>query len=122
MQLPPEMAQHGLYDETGRHLGGLYQSLMVDGRLTPAHTAVMACRPVQRLFWDYRTCSDPASNLALVWAMSLDPNPLATGWGVIPYLVQVLDAGQSVQLHAAGEDEINRLCAVLAGLVGGGHV
>ncbi len=76
MQLPPELAHHGLYDGSGRHLGNVFQSIMVDGRLTPAHAACMAYRPVQRLFWDYRTCTDPASNLALVWFLPVEAEPV----------------------------------------------
>lgn len=81
----------------------------------------MAWRPARRLFWDYRICLDPVSNLGLVWFLPVEPNPLATALDVVPYLVQTLDAGQSVQLHAAGEDEIDRLCTVLSNFVGGGH-
>ena len=121
MRLPSDLAHHGLYDGTGRHLGGFYQSVMIDGQLTPAVAALMAHRPVAQMFWDPRVCADPAVDLSLVWFLPVEANPLATALDVIPYLVQAVDAGQSVKLLAAGRGELDQLCAFLSAFVGGGH-
>lgn len=121
MHLPPDLAYHLLYSGDGRHLGDLYRSIAIDGQLTPAREVNLAGRPYQRLFWNWRTCLDPQTNLGLVWFLPVQPNPLASGWDVVSYLVQVLDAGQSVQLHSAGVPELDQLCEVLERFMGGGH-
>ena len=93
MRLPSELAHHGLYDGTGRHLGGFYQPVMIDGQLTPAVSALMAHRPVAQMFWDPRVCPDPAVDLGLVWFLPVEANPLATALDVIPTLSKRLTPG-----------------------------
>ncbi len=121
--LPLPAATEALYDSTGRHLAGCYAPLMEAGALTPAHAACVATRPAESLVWDARFCPDPLQHLGLVWMLPASPgvNPLTVSPAVLPYLVQALDAGCSVKMHAGDLDAINTVCAAVAPLLGGGH-
>ncbi len=121
---PIEPLYEALFDGvTGQHFGGIYDPLLSSGELTKAHADIISTRPANRLVWrDDATCPDPAGALALVWmAPHVGGNPLAFSPGVLPFLVQALDAGASVQLHATTTDAIADICATVAPLLGGGH-
>ena len=119
--LPLSADMEALYDASGCHLGGIYSPLMVDGKLTETHAGCLATRPAERLIWYGALCSAPTEHLALVWMAPVGVNPLVVSPAVLPYLVQALDAGTSVQLHASSEEAINATCAALSPLLGGGH-
>ena len=119
--LPPELREQGLYDASGRHLGGVYAPLMIDGRYTGALAVMRSALPAERLIWHNVACRDPQTDLGLLWAVPATPNPLAVMLGVLGYLVAAIDAGQSVKLHAVDEVAINVVCAQVAPMVGGGH-
>ncbi len=48
-------------------------------------------------------------------------NPLAGSPAVLPYMVQALDNGWSVQVHAASKAVIDGVRAAVHPLLGGGH-
>ena len=81
MHLPAEMAWQGLFDGTGRHLGGAYDPVMVDGRLTGTHAVMLSGRPAQRLLFHNVLCTDPYSQLGLVWFMPLARQSAGRGGG-----------------------------------------
>ena len=113
-----------LYDgSSGEHLGGIYSPLLVDGELTDSYAGCLSARPAHRLIWrDDATCPNPQCSLALVWMTpTVDGNPLVFSPSVLPRLVQALDGGASVQLHAPTMDAIAAICLTVAPLLGGGH-
>ena len=117
--IPPHMV--GLYDYTGRHLGGVYDPLMVDGQLTLAHAACLAGRPANRLIWSPSKCTEPERWFSLVFMAPSGQNPLTIAPMATAYLVQALDAGTSVQIHAETEDAIDAVCSYVNPWLGGGH-
>ena len=120
IDLPPSLRLHGIYDGSGAHVGGAYEPLIVDGRITDAYSDCLSQRPAARLICG-PTCDEPLRDLALVWMMPAEPE-LLTVWSVmLPDLVHALDTGASVSLHAATEDSINAVCAAVTPLLGGGH-
>lgn len=122
LALPARM--EALYDSTGQHLGGVYPPLMVDGVLTPAYAGCLSTRPAELLIYQVDVCPAPWESLGLVWMMPTLPegtNPLAASPAVLPYLVQVLDAGCSVKLHAARPAEIEAVRAGVGLWLGGGR-
>ncbi len=118
--LPNRDYLEALFTADGDHLGGVYAPIMVDGNLTPAHAQNLATRPACRLLWNPPVCAEPFDRLGLVW-MASGANPLAVSPAVLPRLVQVLDAGESISVHAETEDAIDAICAGVAPLLGGGH-
>ena len=110
-----------LFDADGEHLGGVYDPIMVDGELTPAHAHNLATRPAHRLLWNPPVCAEPFDRLGLVWMAPPGANPLAVSPTVLPRLVQALDAGESISIHAETEDAIDAVCSYVNPWLGGGH-
>ena len=114
-----------LYDAAGRHLGGVYSPLMVDGVLTQEHAGCLSTRPVQLLIYQVGVCPDPpAARLGFVCMMPTIPeesHPFELSPAVLPYLVQALDAGYSVQLHATRWSEIQAVAQGVMLWIGGWH-
>ncbi len=82
--------------------------------------AMLHGRPAQRMLYHNVLCTDPYSQIGLVWFLPLEANPLAGANDMLGYLVQALDAGQSVMLHAATMAEINAVCGMITRIVGPG--
>ena len=120
IQLPPSLQLHGIYDGSGAHLGGVYEPLIVNGRVTDAYTDCLSVRPAARLVCG-PTCDEPLRDLGLVWMMPAEPELLAVWPALLPHLVHALDTGASISLHAVGEDSINAVCDAMSPLLGGGH-
>ena len=120
--LPLPAKFEALYNAAGQHVGGIYPPIMVDGALTEAHAGCLSTRPAARLLYYPTACPEPAGSLGLVWMCpGTAENPLAVSPAVLRYLVYVLDAGASVQVHAASEAAIDATMRQLNPLVGGGH-
>ena len=119
------IALEALYDAAGRHLGGVYSPLMVDGALTAEHAGCLSTRPVQLLIYQVGVCLDsPTSHLAFVWMMPTLPDgshPFGHSPAVLPYLVHALDAGYSVMLHAARLADIEAVKVGVMLWIGGGR-
>ncbi len=108
-----------LHDGTGRHLGGLYPPLVVDNELTEFYRNNVAERPLHRRL---QLDGGDANDVGAVWMMPLGgPVDPVTMSQVLPVLVQALDAGQSVMLHADRQETLDH-AGIWAGLcVGGGN-
>jgi hypothetical protein len=120
LHLPAELED--LYDgTTGRHLGGIYPPLLADGALTETYAGCTSTRPAQLLIYRAAVCPAPAQSLALVWMAPAGSNPLAVSPAVLPYLVQALDAGASVKLHASSDEAIIATIAAVEPMLGGWH-
>ncbi len=120
IELPPSLRLHGIYDESGAHLGGVYEPLMVDGQVTEAYIDCLSLRPSARLICG-PTCDEPLRDLGLVWMMPAETELLVVWPAILPHVVQMLDAGASISLHAITEDNINAVCAAVSPLLGGWH-
>ena len=121
IMLPNRDYLEALFDATGRHLGDVYDPIMVDGELTPAHAQSLATRPAHRLLFNPPVCAEPFDRLGLVWMAPPGANPLAVSPAVLPRLVQTLDAGESISVHAETEDAIDAVCSYVNPWLGGGH-
>ncbi len=108
-----------LHDGAGQHLGGIYPPLMVNNELTDFYRNNVAERPLHRRL---QLDGGDANDVGAVWMMplggTLDPVTLSQ---VLPVLVQALDAGQLVILHADRQATIDRAGIWAALCVGGGN-
>ena len=125
--MPPiHLELEEIYDGHGQHFGGVYSPLLQNGRATESLIGCLSTRPAHHLIWmNDAVCPNPHSSLARVWMMlTVEGNPLVTSPvspAVLPYLVQALDGGASVQLHAPTMEAIKAVCETVAPLLGGGH-
>ena len=116
---PPELEE--LYDNRGRHFGGIFPPLLRDEQLTEAHARSIATRPVNCLISQAGVCEDPEASFGLLWMMPPGPDPLSRSVTALSYLVYALDIGASVMLHAYEQEAIDAVCRTLPPLLGGGH-
>ncbi len=120
--LPLPIQTEALFDgTTGQHLGGIFPPLLAGGELTDDYAACLSTRPAEQLMYYAPICPNPAAWLALVWMAPPSDNPLAGSPAVLPYMVQALDNGWSVQVHAASKAVIDGVRAAVHPLLGGGH-
>lgn len=117
--LPLPVELEDLYDGQGQHIGEVFAPIMEGWRLTDAHREKVAGRPIAALIW--KNYSIPLPHLGLVWMMPPSCNPLGISPAVFGHLVQTLDAGAAVQLHAADQAGIDAVCAAVIPMMGGGH-
>ena len=115
--LSPDMED--LYDGTGQHVGGLYPPIMVNWVLTDAYAAKCAERPVNRLIFADEAMAYTA--LGFVWMAPVPSLPLAMSDYVRGALVQALDNGQSIIVHADTEYAVHKACWLVSIMSGGGH-
>ena len=118
--LTPNLATEQLFDGAGLHLGGAYPPLVVDNVLTSTHAQCVSTRPAQLLIHG-PSCDAPRQRIGLVWMMPTDRDAFMAAMELAPWLVYALDAGWSVQVHAANEAAIAEAWMVMSGMAGGGH-
>ena len=118
--LTPDLRTEHLFDSAGLHLGGVYPPLVVDNVLTSAHARCVSTRPAQLLIHG-PACDAPRQRIGLVWMMPADRDAFMAAMQVAPWLVYALDAGWSVQVHAASEAAIAEAWMVMSAMTGGGH-
>lgn len=118
--LTPDLRTEQLFDGAGLHLGGVYPPLVADNVLTSAHARCVSTRPAQLLIHG-PACDAPGERIGLVWMMPADRDAFMAAMEVAPWLVYALDAGWSVQVHAADDQAIADAWMVVSAMTGGGH-
>ena len=116
-----ELWAEQLYDGTGRHHVDAYPPLMVENQLTADFAKEKALRPYAS---GLAIEPEHGNNLALVWMAPLGLKlgvPSCNFRGVVGALVQAVDAGGGILVHADDAETAGFGTGVVLRFKGGGH-
>ncbi len=120
VMLNPELWAEQLYDGTGAHHAGVWPPLMIENKLTDTFAMEKAMRPHHSVF----AVDDYGQNLGWVWMMPLGLKaglPCPNFGYVLGALVQAVDAGQGVIVHADDPEMAAFAIDLVCRFSGGGH-
>jgi hypothetical protein len=118
MMVLPSVAAEQLYDGTGAHFTGLFPPIAVNNVLTESFHSEKALRPAENAL----AVGPGGNNLGWIWMIPLGlppEGPICPE--IVGNLVQAVDAGKGVVVHADNLATARTVIDIVRLLAGGGH-